>query len=231
MLNCYWAPIRSSRGVVLSIIVCAKEQQSNSYNYGNGNRNGNSNNSWMEKDVVYQHVIRQITDIIEGSCLLNADPLNIDVMELYPFTTMFEKARKLQSSTFGVGVRMAKASLMWLLAGTKFHMVCPPLKKALSDFHSPSDYCKFCQSLCMVLDCTLMESDAIEKLCQHLYHDQKIDYGIHRSNESLLTCYVPDLYSKLSLAFIDSNDGGYAMAAKQLKARKQQEQQQQGNCR
>jgi len=48
----------------------------------------------------------------------------------------------------------------------------------------------------------------------------KLYYGIHYSDSALVTCLVND-YRHDHVHFLDAADGGYAMAAKQLKQQKQ----------
>ena len=45
----------------------------------------------------------------------------------------------------------------------------------------------------------------------------KIKFGMHRSREAIVTCLVED-YNGNHTHFVDGSDGGYAMAAVQLKA-------------
>ena len=73
-----------------------------------------------------------------------------------------------------------------------------------------SDYRKFDDALRMVLDCS---PDQVEVLRQSLEDQKKfLYYGMHTSETSLMTCLASGIH------FIDGSDGGYALAAKQLKA-------------
>ncbi|MEO1143394.1 MAG: DUF3095 family protein [Pseudomonadota bacterium] len=46
----------------------------------------------------------------------------------------------------------------------------------------------------------------------------KIIYGIHLQDEALITCVVPSIHQGDHVHFIDGSDGGYAQAAKKMKA-------------
>ena len=48
--------------------------------------------------------------------------------------------------------------------------------------------------------------------------ENEIRYGIHISNESIMSCYVQDHKSK-HIHFVDGSDGGYTMAARMLKGK------------
>ena len=80
-----------------------------------------------------------------------------------------------------------------------------------------SDYFKFDDSLRMVIDCTQEEHGKIKKYLEELRHENKVFYGIHESSSALMTCLVENIKQGGHIHFIDGNDGGYAMAAKQLK--------------
>jgi hypothetical protein len=80
-----------------------------------------------------------------------------------------------------------------------------------------ADYRKFDDTLRFVIDCTHEQSSAIEALLQGLFESGRIFYGIHRSDSALMTCFVKSVTHNQHIHFIDGADGGYAMAAKQLK--------------
>ncbi len=42
-------------------------------------------------------------------------------------------------------------------------------------------------------------------------------YGVHLSDESLMTCYVQSVEAADHIHFIEGGDGGYAGASRQLK--------------
>jgi hypothetical protein len=50
--------------------------------------------------------------------------------------------------------------------------------------------------------------------------EKKVWFGTHRSTEAVMTCLVFSAVDNNHLHFIDGSHGGYAMAAKQMKARK-----------
>ena len=49
------------------------------------------------------------------------------------------------------------------------------------------------------------------------YEKNKIYYGMHVSQDALMTCLVNNLNDGGHIHFIDGNNGGYALAAKNMK--------------
>ena len=57
---------------------------------------------------------------------------------------------------------------------------------------------------------TRLEEAAAKGLCR---------YGIHRQASALMTCIVPSPFTRDHMHFVDGGAGGYAMAARSLKAK------------
>lgn len=79
-----------------------------------------------------------------------------------------------------------------------------------------TDYRKFDDCLRMVLDLTREEADAFEAFLEAERARGAIHFGIHRAHAALMTCIVKSYHGD-HIHFVDGSDGGYAMAAKNLK--------------
>lgn len=88
--------------------------------------------------------------------------------------------------------------------------------KYLSEMVANSDARKFDEMLRMVLDSTEEQHAALEKLLRGYQEKGMVNYGIHVSSQALMTCLVFNL-SGNHVHLIDGADGGYALAAKQMK--------------
>jgi hypothetical protein len=82
-----------------------------------------------------------------------------------------------------------------------------------------SDYRKFADSLRMVIDCSTREADGIEQLLTFARRRGAIEFGLHRASSALMTCFVGNTDDGGHVHFIDGADGGYTLAAQQLKSR------------
>jgi hypothetical protein len=86
-----------------------------------------------------------------------------------------------------------------------------------ADVADNTDFRKFDGTLKVVLDATSEAADLLEQSLEAMRRAGRLVYGLHRSRATLLTCMVRS-YAKEHVHFVDGADGGYAMAAKQLKA-------------
>jgi hypothetical protein len=79
-----------------------------------------------------------------------------------------------------------------------------------------SDFRKFDEAVRMVLDLSAAELGVIETALETGHAAGELVYGIHRAPSALVTCYLRS-YSGDHVHFVDGSDGGYALAARQLK--------------
>ena len=199
-LMCLWKPINSQRGQILTVLVDVISEPQ------------------IESETL-SRVLQELRAVFRGDIEV-ADPLQIDAMVFQSLPTLLVRERRFQ---WGLGKylrRVIIATMMWLLCGTRLHRVLPYLRRFIAEFHEDSDFRKLEQALALVLDCAPEELEAIDKLLKRLHSEGLIYYGLHRSSECLMTCFVPAPTLGEHIAFVDGGDGGYAMAAKALKAQR-----------
>ena len=68
----------------------------------------------------------------------------------------------------------------------------------------------------MVLDLSRTELDAFVAFLEEQRRKARLVYGVHEAGSALITCFVRS-YEGDHVHFVDGADGGYALAAKQLK--------------
>ncbi len=80
-----------------------------------------------------------------------------------------------------------------------------------------SDVRKFDGMLRMVMDGSEAQYRDLHDYLEGQHREGRLVYGMHKSREALLTCIVFS-YNGNHVHFVDGSDGGYAMAARGLKA-------------
>ncbi len=104
----------------------------------------------------------------------------------------------------------------WVLMSFKLNVSGIPWGQYKKDIVSNTDFKKFDGVLREVISGTTKQR---EKLNQYLNKKHILDecvYGIHVSNSALVTCMVDDRLGD-HYHFVDASDGGYALAAMQMK--------------
>jgi len=81
-----------------------------------------------------------------------------------------------------------------------------------------TDFRKFDDGLRMTLDCTPALADRLEGLLAEAQENGIARYGLHRQQSAFMTCFVPSPRRSDHVHFVDGAMGGYAMAARALKA-------------
>ncbi len=87
------------------------------------------------------------------------------------------------------------------------------------DLVANSDFRKFDDGLRMTIDCDEAAAAAIESLLAAAEAEGVLRFGLARQEQSLITCLVPSVIERDHMHFVDGAGGGYAMAARNLKAK------------
>lgn len=114
----------------------------------------------------------------------------------------------------------------WLRSESFLQMLAERLDIRIGPYNAPvyreelrrnSDHRKIADTLHMVLDCTDEQGAAIERYLEGLRAQGRIAYGLHRADGAMMTCLVFSIEQGRHVHFIDGADGGYALAAVQMK--------------
>lgn len=201
-LSCRWKPIPSERGTILTVLV-----------------QGRSANP----DQTYRTVIRDLDDILEGG-LDNSNPVNRPGMAYRSVGESLRDEIRYHSSPWSVSFLLRFLEI--LLAVSIFRLGLNPgildEDEYLEETREQSDYRKFDGMLRFVVDCGHDERDRILSYLESRKEKGDVYFGIHESENSLMTCYVRDLNEGDHMHFIDGSGGGYASAAQQLKTQADQ---------
>lgn len=81
---------------------------------------------------------------------------------------------------------------------------------------STSDTEKFDDMLRMIVATDYLQTTALENYLESEFLNKNIQYGLHKSDSSLMTCIIFQRHGK-HIHFVDGSNGGYASASKNLK--------------
>ena len=201
-LECRWNPVPSTRGGMLTLIVEADPQAGD-----------------LGRAAVYDEILETMQDVIAKGNPVK--PANLSIQ--WPPRTYLDEVRMKYPpgwKRLGVMVKLFFWTLVQAIWVRK-NRDHPPNNEAgryLAQFEKNTDSIKVDDNLRMVLDVTLAEKAQVEALFEKLRRSRGIRYGMNFSPEALMTCFVRSATEHVH--FIDGGDGGYAVAAKQLKAQK-----------
>lgn len=85
-----------------------------------------------------------------------------------------------------------------------------------ADVAANSDFRKFDDGLMMTVDVDVAHRDRLIERLETAERDGICEYGLHRQDKALLTCFVATALARDHMHFIDGASGGYALAASQL---------------
>jgi len=122
----------------------------------------------------------------------------------------------LRRRTYGIYLRMRTAVGGWLMKGS-ISSAAQWWRRYKRNFIANSDHRKFDNALRMVVSGRAEQRIRFESYLKEQNEAGRLVYGIHTSHSSLATCLVRDFNSD-HVHFLDAAEGGYALAAKQLKA-------------
>jgi hypothetical protein len=112
---------------------------------------------------------------------------------------------------------VAKTLLHWLL--DRWHLRAGAFvpQRYREELRHNSDFRRFDDMLRLLVDCSEEQADQIERWLQARATQGRLNYGLHRADRALMTCMVFDLSQGEHVHFVDGADGGFALAARELK--------------
>ena len=141
-------------------------------------------------------------------------------------TPISVQALKLKATLQNIGreirVRLGKKSF-WSLLKTWVTTLIGPLyfktrkgKNYLDILVEMSDTLVIDGRINTVISGTALQREQLEKVLDRMEESHKLMYGLHVSNESVLSCYVRDMNHD-HVHFVDGSEGGYTQAAGMMK--------------
>lgn len=194
-LSCRWQPLPSARGKILTLLVKPRKSEK-----------------------IIGEVVKALEKILDkgisgSNPALTPHKSYKTVKEIWRDEILFH-SKKLTLAF------LARVSII-VLAVLTFKGKIPAIfdkESYLEAAPGHSDFHKYDEVLRLILDCTSQEETSILWYLEDLKIKEEIYYGVHRSDTALMTCFVENLNVGGHLHFIDGSNGGYAMAAKMMKA-------------
>ncbi|MFI5362905.1 MAG: DUF3095 family protein [Elusimicrobiota bacterium] len=198
-LSCRWKPIRSERGIVLAILIAARDKHGSK--------------------AVYDEVLKRLDAILNGDSV-SANPVHASTMEYKSVWENLAGERLYHQNPFSLSFLSRAVGILASVLIFKWGMPSPAFdpKKYAESMSAHSDFRKFDDMLRMVVDCSADQAASIRGFLEDLRARGKVCFGLHESTAALMTCFIYDVKDGRHIHFVDGDNGGYAMAAKQLKA-------------
>lgn len=194
-LTCRWKPIPTQRGKILTLLIRPIEG----------------------KEGVYQEILDGLNLVFpEGLDSLN--PALFDKNSYRPVWESIRNEIRLSLKNITLKFLLNTLSLLTAYVFFNFRIPIPRILNYIRSTPSHSDFRKFDDMLRMVIDCSETQSSQILKFLDKLYQEEKINYGSHISQNSLMTCYVEGMLEGQHIHFLDAENGGYTFAAIQMKS-------------
>lgn len=199
-LSCRWSPIRASHGQIVSIIVVP----------GAGGADA--------------HFGALVTDVVRlaGETERGGHPLPVEGpplrLSLRGIGNELRTRAGALRQVLTLGTGLGGTLLLMLLHRFGLSMGRFDARQYVRDTALNADFRKFDDGLKMTLDIDDAHLARIEARLVEAEAQGICRYGIHRQDSALVTCLVPSPLSRDHMHFVDGGSGGYATAARHLKA-------------
>jgi len=200
-LSCRWSDFPSTRGVMLSLLVAPA-----------GDR----------EDQAFRALVQSLIEEIDASGEA-VRPMPGET----PATTWPPPGLDLEvSAQRRIGESLSRARLRVRMRAYLAHLLFRfgrkvggfDPKRYLVETVENSDFRKYDDNLRMTIDCTTALADRLQATLERARADGIANFGLHRQKAALMTCVVPSPTRSDHFHFIDGAAGGYALAARAMKA-------------
>jgi len=194
--ECRWIPVKSRHGQVVSLLVQAGDPST------------------------YAELVDRLERVTDDA----ANPVHPSSLVLSANPKSFtQEARLLSGARSGLkyGLALLQAVLLGRVGATLLSLglfaAGFPGATYRDQVTAHTDFRKFDEILRMVLDLSDAQLSELQAWLSARQAEGKLIYGLHQAPASLMTCLI-DEHDGVHFHFVDGADGGYALAAKSLKA-------------
>jgi len=193
-LSCRWAPLRSRRGKMLTLII----------------------DGATDCAAIYATLMRLAGQ--DG----DPRPVRVDNLRAHwpPKNFMLEARARCRGGWLPLWAArvLAETLLAKLVIARGKPLAGFDPQRYRDEVSTNTDFCKFDRTLCVVIDCALERIDTVQRYLAECAAAQGFEWGMDVSDTALMTCLVTSEFEGLHVHFVDGGEGGYTHAAKQLKA-------------
>jgi len=202
-LTCRWQPLASRHGKIVSLLVRATAPEP------------------AARRLVYDRIIHRLSATMGRDLKAVAPTADENLRFRWPP----KNARTEALATAGPNAYWKTYAA--ILVQSLFQYFLHKFERKAGNYDAPvyqaelianTDYRRFDDMLRLVLDCSPAQIAAIETTLRQARQEKAIVYGLHMADSALMTCLVFQLSRGEHIHFIDGADGGFAVAATQLKA-------------
>ena len=201
--ECRWNEIPSPHEETIAILVQALEKEI------------------AAKEIIYHEVSQKILDIYGDEEMHH--PLRMDKLSLTNSVEKLSNEVKVRVASLNLWNRCCYTLKLEFLSFVGRYFMHKKVKTENTDWGTykqtliaNTDYRKFDEVLRMIISGTMEQRQQLTSYLEHLREERKIVFGIHASDSALMTCLVFN-YENDHVHFLDGSDGGYALAAKDMK--------------
>jgi hypothetical protein len=201
--ECRWQPVASRRGTMVSLLVMALAKEE------------------RERVETYHDVLEAIEAIVDRDL---GRPVKREGLRFSGFfndygTEARVRSKQREGEAFDDARAFARKKTLIGRMLTFFKKSAGGFdgERYKSELVENTDFRKFDETLRMVLD---LSPEELAQVRSHLSRERaarRVAFGLHEAPSALITCLVRS-YEGDHVHFVDGSDGGYALAAKQLKA-------------
>lgn len=199
-LECRWNPLKAKNGKMLTLIVTSQNDQ--------------------DQDGI-KRLLDKLAEIYGDKNAYRPNQENDMALSYNPKHYRQEFRIQTHGQSYFSRAKYASQLFIETFLGTilfKFDLKAKGVegKKYICDLVSNTDFQKFDDALRMVIDSNPEQTSALKAYLEKEHQNHGIYYGLHITNEALMTCLI---FNRIGahLHFIDGSSGGYALAASQMK--------------
>ncbi|MBI1384919.1 MAG: DUF3095 family protein [Rhizobiales bacterium] len=203
-LSCRWNPVAARNGTMLSLIVVPAPH------------------AGPHGATRFTDVVARVLDLVarDGADRNPVPPEG-------PGFSWPGRGLDLEARAMGGGAKLAASlrrlkrivAIAWLLDRTGLRFGGFSMRHYRRVLARNTDYRKFDDGLRMTLDCSAALAARLERLLEDAEAEGVVVAGLHAQDEAMMTCIVPSFMTDDHIHFLDGAGGGYAMAARNLKAK------------